>query len=169
MPYNSASIDSPEVIKEFRAELVKFEDSCRQAVFGVRSDLNRARQWLQHEQLHYWQEQLRRSDEVLVQARAQYTLARHGSDYFRKPSVVEEAKALRKAELRKAEAQQKIANIKKWVMQVEAEGEKLLGPVNQLNIALDSLVPKGLSRLDVMIRSLEDYLRDHPAEGPRPS
>jgi hypothetical protein len=164
--YNAANIDSPDVLKEFRSELIKFEGSCRQAVFGVRSDLNRALQWLQHDQLSHWKEELRKSNELVLQTRSQYILARHGADALRKPSYVEEAKALRKAEMRKDEAERKIMMVKKWAATLEQQGEKLMGPINQLSISLDTSFPQALARLEIMIRSLEDYFRDHtPVRG----
>ena len=38
MWHNSARIDSPEVIKEFRRHFIKFNETCQQAITGIRGD-----------------------------------------------------------------------------------------------------------------------------------
>lgn len=162
MSTGSARIDSPDVIKDFRNQFLKFEQTCRQGLSGASSDVDRIMQWLRHDQLLFWKQELRKSEELLSQARSQYLLARHGSDYLRKPSYVEEQKALKKAERRKEEAQKKLEAVKKWSAMLEQQADKLMGPIDNFSGLLDTMAPKALSRLEVMIRNLEDYLRDSP-------
>jgi uncharacterized protein YukE len=165
---NSAEISSPDVIKEFRVSFLRFEERGKQAVSGVRSDCERIVEWLRHEQLMYWKQELRKSEEKVREARSAYLLARHGADALRKPSYIEEEKALRKAERRKEEAERKIEAVKKWGMLLEQQVRKLMGPINNFAGALDSAAPLARSRLDHMVQNLEDYLLDSPADAGTP-
>ena len=159
MSYNSARIESTEVIKGFRAQIVEFNETCRQAVTGIGSDSQRTRQWLQHDQHRHWTMELKKADELVRQARSAYILARFGADHLRKPSYIEEQKILRKAERRKEEAENKIRVIKKWESSLEQQTQKMMGPITQFSFTLELEVPRALAKLDLMVEKLEEYLR----------
>lgn len=165
---HAADISSPDIIRDFRNHFLRFEERSKQAVSGVRSDCDRVLQWLQREQLQYWKEELRKYEEMVRQTRSQYLLARHGADALRKPSYVEEEKALRKAERRKEEAEHKIEAVKKWALVVEQQVKKLMGPINGLAGVLDSSAPLARARLDAMAQNIEDYLREAAPDGATP-
>ncbi|HEY3323037.1 MAG TPA: hypothetical protein VGP72_21475 [Planctomycetota bacterium] len=159
----SANIDTPDVIREFRTHLVKFDENCREGIAGVHTDAQRVQQWLQQDQLRYWKQQLRDREKLVHQARQAYNLARFGSETFKKNSYVDEQKVLKRAERAKAEAEEKITHVKKWSTLLDQQMEKLLGPIDKLGYVLDEQTPKSLAKLDLMIRSLEDYLK--PGQG----
>ena len=158
----SAHINSPEVILTFRNHYVKFDEECRQAVAGVRSDCHRVLQWLQHEQLQFWRTELRKCEQLVEETRSAYLLARFGAESYRKTSYVDEQKIFRKAEQRKADAENHIRAIKKWSPLLAAQAQKLMGPVDALSTTLDTGTPRTLARLDFLVRSLEEYLRAPP-------
>src|SRR5690349_14807115 len=137
-----AQIDSPDVIKGFRNHLVKFDEHCRQAVSGIRSDCDRTLQWVQSEQMHYWKMELRKAEEQVRQAKSAYEMARFGSEAYRKTSYIDEQKQLRKAQARKEEAERKITVLKKWSTMLQQTLEKQMGPIENLSAALDLEVPK---------------------------
>ena len=164
----SARIDSPEVIKEFRAQFLKFDTRCRQAVTGAKSDIHRVVQWLQHDQASYWKHELRRREDEVVRARGEFIIAREGAQHAGKPSYVDEQRTLRRAEAKREEAHRKLAAVKKWATLLEQRAEKLLGPVNQLSSTLDLTTPQAVARLDGMIVNLEEYLRQNAPGGTHP-
>ena len=161
---HAAQISSPDLIREFRIHFLKFEERSKQAVSGVRSDCGRIVEWLRRDQLQYWKEEFRKAEEVVRQARSAYLEARHGSGPMKKPSYVDEEKLLRKAERRKEEVERKIEAVKKWTLALEQQTTKLMGPLNSFAGLLDSTAPLARSRLDRMAESLDDYLREVPAE-----
>src|SRR5437667_12505042 len=114
MSQNSARIDSPDVIKDFRVQLIKFDEVCRQSVAGIRSDVHHAMQWLQHDQMSHWKQEYRKAEELVRQAKSEYLLARYGATNIRKPSYVDEQKALRRAEMKKETCEKKMAAVKRW-------------------------------------------------------
>ena len=168
MAPNSANIDSTDVLKEFRNRYIAFDKCARQAIYGVRGDITRVVEWLQHDMMIFWKQELRKREEALLRAKSAYNAARFGGPHERKPSYVEEEKALRKAEMRKAEAENKLQAVRKWSRILAQETEKMIGPVNLLAAMLDDVTPKAVARLDAMIQSLEQYFRERPPES-RPS
>lgn len=166
MWHDSARIDSPEVIKDFRIKFVKFNATCRQAVSGIQGDSQRVAQWLRHDQLSHWSNELKKREDMVQKARLKYMEARDNTGVYRKTSCVDEQKALRKAEAMKEEAMAKLKAIKKWTNLLERELENLAGPVNTLSSILDSATPRALAKLDLMTEKLEDYLRPSSSGGP---
>ena len=156
---SGARIESPEVIKAFRPQLIKFDEACHQAVTGVRSDMHRATQWLRQDQMNYWKRELRKSEEQVIQCRTAYIEARYGAPQLRKNSAVDEKKALERAERRKEECDRKLAATKRWAAILEQQAEKMMGPIDNLSHTLDSATPKALSKLDQLVQNLEDYMR----------
>jgi hypothetical protein len=164
MAHGSARIDSPEIIKGFRIHMVKFNESCQQAIAGVKSDVYHVQQWLLSDQLNHWKSELQHAEQRVLQARHEYNEARFGSEAMRKPSYVDEQRAMRKAEARREEARNKIMKIKRAGSMLQNQAEKLMGPVNHLTQTLDTQVPQSLARLDNMIVSLEEYLKTSPPD-----
>jgi hypothetical protein len=159
MSQNRADINSPDVIKDFRNHFVKFDETCRQAITGIQGDTRRVVQWLRHDQLSYWTQELRKRQEDLLQAKIAYSQARDSSNVYGKTSCVDEQRELRKAEHRKDEAEQKLKAVKKWIMSLEPEIENLIGPVNNLSSTLSVATPRALAQLGFLIEKLEEYMR----------
>ncbi len=157
-----AHLDSPDILKQFRSQVVEFEAASRQALDGVRADIRKVTEWLRREQLARWTRELRKREEEVAEARSRYAQERHGG---RKPGCYDERKALEKAQRRKAEAEEKIRAVKRWVVRLEQDATKLLQPCQSFSVELDTRVPRALNRLDSMLDNLDAYLRSGPREG----
>ena len=162
MSEGSAKIDSPETLRSVRTAWVKFDDDIRQALSGIKSDVQRTHQWLLQDMASYWKQEYRKAEEAVRQAKSDYNAARFGSDAFRKNSYVDEMKALRRAEARKENAEKKLAVLKKWTNALPVQAEKLMGPINTLGITLENATPRALSKLEQLAEKIEDYLRQAP-------
>ncbi len=161
---NGANIQSPEILKAFRPQLIKFNETCHNAVNGVRTDMHRASQWLRQDQANYWKRELRKAEESVIQCRAAYNEARYAPESMRKTSAVDEKKALERAIRRKEECDQKTAAVKRWSIVLEQHVEKMMGPVDALAHTLDSTTPAALAKIDFMIEKLEEYMKNGNAQ-----
>ena len=159
-----AQIQSPDVISDFRIQFMKFEETCKTAVAEIRAACGRVQEWLRHAQMQHWKHELRKIDDIVRRKRSDYDMARHGSDYLRKPSYIEEQKALEKAMRRKEEIQHKLEATKKWGLVLEQQSKKLMGPINNLASLLESSAPVARARLDRMVQCLEEYFRESPTD-----
>jgi hypothetical protein len=72
-------------------------------------------------------------------------------------SDVEERKALAAAVRQLEEAEQKLANVRRWVRQLEVETFNFKAAVQGLEHAVEAGVPRSTGRLDAMIRALDSY------------
>jgi hypothetical protein len=160
VPGGPANINSPEVIRRFRARFIEFDADCRRALEGSRSEVSRIEEWLRREQTAYWKAQLRKREEAVEKAKRDYSSALHNDGGFQgKKSAVDEKKALNKALQLKAEAEAKLAAIKRWLMTIEKEVADVYGACLSMASLLDAVTPRAITRLDAMLDSLDDYMR----------
>jgi len=160
-----ANIGSADVLKTFRHSLLKFDDECQRALSAVNSDLGRVLEWLRHEQLFYWKSQLIKLEELVRVKKSEYIRAGHGGTYQRKTSAVEERLALDKAKRMKAHAEEKLQTIKRWANALDQQTRPMLASCARLNNLLSDNTPKAVARLDQMLDSLDDYLRESTGAG----
>ena len=162
MARGPAHIQSPEVIKRFRASFVKFTEEGRKAVEDIQRDVSRVQQWLEREQSAHWKRELRKRWEIAERARGEYIRARTDTSPLRKKSCVDEKKAFDKAMRLREEAESKLQIVKKTLLTIEQRTAKTIGPCTALSSMLASQGPQALARLDTMLDKLDDYLRPSP-------
>jgi len=155
----SARIRSPEIIKRFRHRYVEFDEQARTALETITNDVRSVSGWLQREQLRYWEREFRKRHDQMKEAWREYVNARYSDRRTGKPSCVDERKAWERAKRRRAEAQAKIDLVKRWMVRLDQEVEKLLPRCHRFDEMIARLTPKALARLDHMLDHLEDYLR----------
>ena len=80
--------------------MINFAEEARNSLSGVDMELRRMRDWLERDQLGYWQSQIKKRQEDLMQARADLhrrKLSQQGSDAV---SDADQKEALREAQKR---------------------------------------------------------------------
>ena len=154
-----ANVQSIELLRELQTVLWKFREACVGSLDDVESDLRRTVIWLETEQDTYWKSQIRIRHEVLERAKEALRSKKIFKDASGRPqSVVEEQKALKIAMARMAEAEQKLANVRKWVRALQKEIELYKASVGRLSHSVESLVPAAVHQLDRLMTSLEAYV-----------
>ncbi len=155
----SARIDDIDAMKSFRVQLAKFADAANLALDDAQSDVNRALNWLEGEQLSFWTTQIRKRQELLAraeQALRDKTLYKDISG--RPPSAVEEHKAVAVAKRNLEEAEQKLANTKSWCRRFPKEIAMYYGGVKPLANTLAGGVPAALAQMTNALNWLEQYI-----------
>jgi hypothetical protein len=155
----SAKVHSLDALRELRTTLVKFREEVSNALTAVDIEARHAHEWLKHDQLKFWQSELRRSEDLVGECktalhRCQLMKLPNGET----PSCSDEKKQLAKAKARLEIAEDKIKLVKKWTMIVEQEMIEYRGPVQQLDLLVQSKLVSAVADLDSRIRSLEAYL-----------
>lgn len=166
----SASVQSIDAIRDFRAALVEFTQEARSAMVDIDLELRRANEWLHEVQPSFWRNEIRRAaDEVNetkkdLHRKRLMTLPGGGT-----PSCMEERKAVEKAERRQRHAEEKIEITREWARAEQHEVTEYEGRATQLATLIDGTVPKAISFLDHTIAHLEAYvLAGRPAGGTSP-
>src|SRR5271156_991171 len=105
----AANVLSLQTLKDFKLVMCNFSEEARNSLSGVDMELRKMRDWLERDQLGYWQAQVKKRPEDLMQARsalARRKLTQQGSDAV---SDAEQKEALREATKRLRAAEEKVA------------------------------------------------------------
>jgi hypothetical protein len=156
---SSARVTSVPAIADFKVALLAFCQEAKEVLATTEMEIRRTMDWIQRDQLPYWQREIRNRHEEVAQAKA---------DLFRKqitrisgqnPDYLEERKALRLANLRLEEAEDKVQMCRSWAnRQLEQAVDEYEGPARQLAGMVEGNPPPMVIYLDRIIGSLEAYL-----------
>ena len=61
----SANVLSVQTLKDFKLAMINFAEEARNSLSGVDMELRRMRDWLERDQLGYWQSQIKKRQEEL--------------------------------------------------------------------------------------------------------
>jgi hypothetical protein len=163
---SSANVKSVEAIRDFRIAMTNFSDDARNALSAVEMEIRRTRDWLQRDQLSYWQTQIKRRNQEVSEARTELhrrRLSQANSDAI---SDTEQKENLRIAQRRLEEAEDKVQRIKRWIPVFEHAIAEYHSASQPLGDRLTGALLKSLLVLDRMVASLEQYLATAPPETP---
>jgi len=116
------------------------------------------RDWLERDQLSYWQMQVKRRHEAMMMARTELyrrRISQQGSDAI---SDTEQKEALKEAERRLKVAEEKVAAVKKLIPIFHHAMAEYVSRAAPLTDHLSGGVDRSLGSLTKMIDSLEAYL-----------
>ncbi|KAA0215172.1 MAG: hypothetical protein DYG94_09715 [Leptolyngbya sp. PLA3] len=152
-----ARVTSIAALREFRPAIIKFVEEARAALIAAEADASRTIDWLRRDQAPFWKKEIRRRQDVIVQAKTDlFNKQRTASGDPR--SAVEERKALELAQRRLEDAETRAANTQHWIRQLEKEHMAYKGAAQMLSSQLVSLEDKALYDLDRMSAALEEYV-----------
>jgi hypothetical protein len=155
----AARVDSIDPIRDFRIYLTKFQEGASMAIGDADSDVNRAARWLEGEGLNFWMAVVRKRQEELAKAEEAFRFKRLYKDASGSmPSAVEEQKAVQTAKRRMGEAQEKLANVKRWTRQLQKEMVIYRGGVSGFANTVSSGVPAAIAHLAVTLDHLDKYI-----------
>ena len=156
---SSARVTSVQAIIEFKVAILAFCQEAKEVLATIEMEIRRTMDWVQRDQLPYWQREIRNRQEEVAQAKA---------DLFRKqltrisgqnPDYREERKALRIANFRLEEAEDKVQICRSWAnRQLTQAVDEYEGPARQLAGMVEGNPPPIVIFLDRIISSLEAYL-----------
>jgi hypothetical protein len=154
----SANVLSVQTLRDFKLAMITFAEDARNSLSGSDMELRRMRDWLERDQLGYWQSQIKRRQEDLMQARADLhkrKISQQGSDAV---SDAEQKEALRDATRRLREAEEKVAQIKRLIPFLHHAIDEFHSHSQPLGDHLSGGFEKSLFTLEKMVGSLEAYL-----------
>jgi hypothetical protein len=153
-----ARVDSVDALRMFRSVLVKFAEVAQVSLADAEGEMQRVLMWLETEAATYWAGQIRKRHEAVEKAKD----AVRQKKLFKSPtgstqSAVEEEKALRMAQKRFEEAEEKLKNVRRYTPRLQKEISIYKGGVQRLSTTVSADIPVAISRLDKMCAALEAY------------
>lgn len=155
----AANVNSIDALATWKAALATFREDGQEAIGATATEIRRAFDWLQDKQ-RYWQQEVRRREELVVQAKTELRRKKTLSVTVqgKQPDTTIEEKALRKAQMLLEEAEQKLEKTRRWKPALEIDVNEYEGKARRLSSMLDGELMRGLVLLEQKIRSLEAYL-----------
>ena len=154
----SANVLSTQALKDFKVVMANFSEEARNSLGGVDMELRRMRDWLERDQLGYWQSQVKKRNELLMQARADLhrrQLSQSGSESV---SDADQKEALREAQKRLRAAEEKVALVKRLIPQLQHAIDEYHSHSQPLGDHLAGGFEKSMATIEKMILALESYL-----------
>lgn len=152
----SAHVTNVDALRDFKRSVERFIAEITGALAEVDSNAQRTLSWLSHDQLLWWQQQVRVRQQKIAQARSDL-LRKQLSSMQDDPSCVDERKALERAKESLATAEEKVREVKKWLVHVDREYTLYRGAVSALSDVAQRDMVQACLRLVAMIRRLEEY------------
>ena len=155
----SANVLSVQALKDFKAVMATFAEEARNSLGGVDMELRRMRDWLERDQLGYWQAQIKKRQEQLMQARADLHRRQLSQQGQESVSDADQKEALREAQKRLRAAEEKLALIKKLIPQSPPYAiDEYHSHSQPLGDHLGGGFEKSMVSIEKMILALESYL-----------
>ncbi len=157
---DAAKVADLEDLSRFRATVIKALDELRLAISEAESEVGRVRGWVERDQHLYWQTQHRKAQEqVAICKSALFRKQMVTSSKDQKPSVVDEKKALERAQARLGLCEQKRAAVRKWAIQITREEILFKAGLSPLSAMVERELPHAVMLLTRMLEHLDAYTR----------
>lgn len=160
----AAKVTSLDALREFRTAWVEFLATAREALVSMDGDIRQGRV-LVEQNLDEWKRLVVILERKVADARIELNRRKLGRLHGRPVDTTVEEEAVRKAVRRHQEAEQKVAQGKKWLPRLERGVLDYQGPKQQLQTMLESDMVRGTAFLDQKIETLEIYTGTGPANG----
>jgi hypothetical protein len=149
-----AKITSVEAIEQFRAAMILFLSQARPAIEEISGEIVRAKNWLQHDQRRFWENELRVRGRKLEEAKGELFNARLSS--FQESTSLQQM-AVQRWQRAAREAEEKMAVLKKWNRELENRSGPLVKQAEQFQTFLTIEMPKAIAYLAQAVKTLEAY------------
>jgi len=160
----SARVNSLDAVKALHAALARYGPEAQEALGAAEIEIRRVFDFL-HDQLKNWQRQVEKRQEDVNRAKADLTHAR-AIRQGERSGYVEQEIALRKAQNRLREAEEKVVVTRRWLLHLPQAIQEYEGPARRLAGLLDSDLKQSLAVLENKIAVLEAYMAVRVVEPP---
>lgn len=155
---DSARVTSIDALRDWKEALCVFRADAAEALCANEMEIRRFYDWLD-EQTKYWQNEVRRREDLVVIARSDLVRKKMMvTPTGREPDATEQEKALRKAQAMLRHAEEKVEQARKLAPVIHRAVEEYQAPARRLGGILDGELPRGLALLDAKLAALDAYL-----------
>ena len=152
-----ANVQSIEVIADFRAAAVRFDEDASAALCAMQQELSRVVEYFEQDRPRFWKREAHRAYERVAEARTSLETCRMKKVAGRTPACDDEKLALRKAKARLEYCEQKTGVVKKWADKVRRECGEFSGRTGNLQRVLEGELPRMQALLERTTTILEEY------------
>ena len=130
------------------------------ALQDAEAEVDRTVHWVEGDRIETWKRRIRKAqDEVVACKGALYRKQEIKATPEARPSVVDERKALERAQRKLEHAESKLRQSKRWAIELPRQAIVFKGALSPMQALLDRDVPHAAAMLRRMSEHLEEYLR----------
>jgi chromosome segregation ATPase len=163
LPPQAANVRSIEAVDQFRTALAVYAGKAKPLVEDAWDEVSRTRDWLLTDRRMHWENEVRRRRQKLEEAEQALFSARFSP--LRQVTAAEQV-AVQRARRALAEAETKLANVKRWSQEFDDRAGPLLKQLEEVRTSVTSRMTKALGYLSHVAASLQAYAE--PAAPPAP-
>jgi hypothetical protein len=152
-----ARVTSIDLLRDWQAAVATFRTDALDALTTAGLDVRRTFDWLDG-QRRAWSKAVRDRYDEVTQAKSALARKQWVLPGQRQPDCTEEMKALRLAQRRLSEAEDKVALTKRWGPALERAVDEYEGPMRRLADLLEGDLPKAGGLIERLIADLEAYI-----------
>jgi hypothetical protein len=165
----AARVTSIEAVQDFQVFLAKVCQDTREALVSVEMEARRTLDWVRHEQAAFWQRTVRDLHEEVTQAKAALFRKQLTGMSGHKPDLIEERDAVRLAQARLAEAEEKVEHCRRWGPLLQRAIDEYQPPARLLAAMVEGDPPECVVLLEQVLASLEAYVLLTPPSAAPPA
>jgi hypothetical protein len=154
---HGANVTNIDALTDFRAAWVALQEKITQAISTTEGEITAAYRFLEQQQQHWKMEESKRH-EAYIEARQILHRKELGKTFGHKVDTTVQEEEVRKGKARWQNAEQKLANVKRWRPKLEHQVREYLGPRQGLSVQAETEMVRALAFLDRKIDSLKQYL-----------
>jgi DNA repair ATPase RecN len=155
-----AKITSVEALESFQNVLVVYLDKARRAMDEINDEVKRTRTWVESDRHVHWKNEVKRRTRLLEMKQQELFSARIGN--ISEPTQAHQ-QAVRKARRSLDEANEKLAQIRRWAREYDNRVEPVARHVDKLRHTLTVDMGKAVISLKQTIEALHKYAEVHQA------
>ena len=153
----SANVQSVDAIKDVRNALIRFQERATNAMGDLRQKIDRTVAWLELDRPNYWQDQERRTYDLVASTRVALETCKLRTVAGRRSDCIEEKKAFERAKMRMEYVREKQQAVRKWMVQSGKEANEYRSRTSNFMRTLENDVPLMIAQLGRMIDAIESY------------
>jgi hypothetical protein len=161
-----ARVSSIEALEALRATLIVFLERAYRSLDEVADEIRRTRMWVQQDQRHFWELELRKRNRALDAAEQELLTARLSN---LRDNIKHQHDMVRKCKAAVADGEQKLRNTKIWTRDFPHEVDPLARRLEGLRHYLDHDLPKAIAFLLQAQETLSNYAQTSAAPSAPPA
>lgn len=163
-----AHVRSIAALGELRSAMAVFEEDAGAALSMAEADIVRTIDWIRADRIPHWKKEIMRREELLTRAKSDLARAQMTDHSMGPKSTIDERKAIAKARNQVEEARQKLNASQRWFRELEKQYTLYKGRIAPMQRLTAADMPKARSQLELMARTLDEYLSIQSEESGTP-
>lgn len=153
-----AHVRSIAALGDLRSAIAMYEQEAGAALSMAEADIVRTIDWIRADRIPYWKKEITRREEALTRAKSDLARAQMTDHAMGPTSTVDERKAIARARAQVDEARRKLKASQRWFRDLEKQYTMYKGRVAPMQRLVAADLPKARHDLEIMARTLDEYL-----------